>query len=60
MLEVSNLPLRAVETQFAIDWSGFGPANLHTWFSLSTKHGREVTKWEWRKCTPCAARPPTP
>jgi transposase len=47
MLELSSLPLRAVETQFAVDSSGFGTTNMHTWFS--TKHGREVTAREWRK-----------
>jgi transposase len=47
MLELSSLPLRAVETQFAVDSSGFGTTNMRTWFS--TKHGREVTAREWRK-----------
>ncbi|HEX7167542.1 MAG TPA: transposase [Acidimicrobiales bacterium] len=47
LLELSSLPLRAVETQFAIDSSGFGTSNMRTWFS--TKHGREVREREWRK-----------
>lgn len=47
LLELSSLPLRAVETQFAIDSSGFGTTNMRTWFS--TKHGREVREREWRK-----------
>ena len=47
ILEVSSMPLRAVETQFAVDSFGFGTANMRTWFS--TKHGRENTQREWRK-----------
>ena len=42
MLELPSLPLRAVETPFAGDSSGFGTSNMHTWFS--TKHGREITR----------------
>jgi len=47
LVELSSLPLRAVETQFAVDSSGFGTANLTTWFSQ--KHGREIQQREWRK-----------
>src|SRR5206468_3829774 len=47
LVEISSLPLRAVETQFAIDSSGFGTSNMRTWFS--TKHGREVQEREWVK-----------
>jgi hypothetical protein len=47
MLELSSLPLRAVETQFGVDSSGFGTSNMRTWFS--TKHGRAITQREWRK-----------
>lgn len=47
LVEVSSLPLAAIETDFAIDSSGFGTTNMRTWFSQ--KHGREVKSREWRK-----------
>ncbi len=47
LVEVSALPLKVVETDFAVDSSGFGTKNSRTWFS--TKHGREMTTREWRK-----------
>lgn len=47
LVEVSSLPLRAVETDFAIDSTGFGTTRMRSWFSQ--KHGREVTSREWRK-----------
>jgi transposase len=48
LIEISSLPLRAIETQFAIDSSGFGTRTMKTWFSQ--KHGREMREREWRKC----------
>jgi hypothetical protein len=47
LVELSSLPLRAVETDFAIDSSGFGTKNVRTWFS--TKHGRVMESRDWRK-----------
>jgi len=47
LVELSSLPLKAVETDFAVDSSGFGTKNTRTWFS--TKHGREIEAREWRK-----------
>ncbi len=47
LVQVSSLPLTAVETDFAVDSTGFGTSNMRTWFS--TKHGREVQGREWRK-----------
>ncbi len=47
LVSLSALPLREVERDFAVDSSGFGTKNTHTWFS--TKHGREMTAREWRK-----------
>ncbi len=47
LVELSALPLRAVETDFAVDSSGFGTKNLRTWFS--TKHGRVMETRDWRK-----------
>ena len=47
LIELTSLPLCAVETDFAVDSSGFGATNMKTWFSQ--KHGREVRQREWRK-----------
>jgi transposase len=47
LVELSALPLASVETDFAVDSSGFGTSNLRTWFS--TKHGKEMTEREWCK-----------
>lgn len=47
LIQLSALPLAAIETDFAVDSSGFGTANLKTWFSQ--KHGREITHREWVK-----------
>jgi transposase len=47
LVQVSSLPLAAIETDFAVDSSGFGTSNMRTWFS--TKHGRTLEGREWRK-----------
>ena len=47
LVELSSLPLRAVETQFAVDSSGFGTSSMKTWYSQ--KHGREIRQREWCK-----------
>lgn len=47
LVQVSSLPLSAVERDFAVDSTGFGTSTMRTWFS--TKHGREVQGREWRK-----------
>jgi transposase len=47
LVGLSALPMNAIEKDFAIDSSGFGTANLRTWFS--TKHGREMSEREWCK-----------
>jgi transposase len=47
LVELSALPLRAVETDFAVDSSGFGTKSVRTWFS--TKHGRIMETRDWRK-----------
>lgn len=41
LIQLSAMPLAAIETEFAVDSSGFGTANLKTWFSQ--KHGKEMT-----------------
>ncbi len=47
LIEISARPLAALETQIAVDSTGFGTHNTRTWFSQ--KHGREMTEREWRK-----------
>lgn len=47
LVEVSSLPMTAIETDFAVDSSGFGTSKMRTWFSQ--KHGREIEGREWRK-----------
>jgi len=43
----SSLPLKAVETDFAIDSSGFGTSRFVRWFNK--KYGRELDNREWVK-----------
>lgn len=47
LVQLSSLPLTAIETDFAVDSTGFGTSKMRTWFS--TKHGREIQGREWRK-----------
>lgn len=47
LVTVSSLPLKAVETEFAVDSSGFGTRRTVSWFSK--KHGRVVPVREWVK-----------
>lgn len=47
LVQASSVPLAAIETDFAVDSSGFGTSNSRTWFSH--KHGREMRAREWRK-----------
>lgn len=51
LIPLSALPLRAVETTFAIDSSGFGTSRFVKWFD--TKHGTEKRKAEWVKVHIC-------
>jgi len=44
----SSLPLRAVESDFAVDSSGFTTCRYARWFDL--KYGKEMTREEWVKC----------
>jgi transposase len=47
LVEVSSLPMRPIETDFAVDSSGFGTTRRVTWYSQ--KHGRELSAREWVK-----------
>ncbi len=44
----SALPLRAIETTFAVDSSGFGTSRFVTWYD--EKYGVNRRKAEWIKC----------
>ncbi|MBV9920248.1 MAG: transposase [Pseudonocardia sp.] len=47
LIEWSSAPLRQIETDFAVDSSGFGTRTTKTWFS--TKHGQMIESRDWRK-----------
>lgn len=51
LISLSASPLKAVETTFAIDSSGFGTSRFVKWFD--TKHGTEKRKAEWVKVHIC-------
>jgi transposase len=44
----SSLPLRSVETEFAVDSSGFGTSRFARWFDH--KYGRPIQECMWVKC----------
>lgn len=48
LVHITSLPLRTVETKFAIDSTGFGTSNFQRWFSF--KHGKEINSRRWVKC----------
>lgn len=48
LVERSALPLRAVETDFAADATGFGTSRFRRWFDHRT--GREQRQHEWVYC----------
>ena len=47
LVTVSSLPLKAVETQFAIDSSGFTTSRFIRWYNK--KYGRDIDNREWVK-----------
>jgi len=47
LISASSLPLKAVETDFAVDSSGFSTCRYVRWFNR--KYGREVDNREWVK-----------
>ena len=47
LITVSSLPLKAVETDFAVDSSGFSTSRFIRWFNK--KYGRETDNREWVK-----------
>jgi transposase len=48
LVTASSLPLKAIETDFAVDSSGFSTSRFVRWFNK--KYGREVDNREWVKC----------
>jgi transposase len=47
LITASSLPLKAIETDFAVDSSGFSTCRYVRWFNK--KYGREVDNREWMK-----------
>ena len=47
MVTLTSLPLRSIETDFAIDSTGFGTSNFQRWYSF--KHGKEISSRRWVK-----------
>lgn len=47
LITLSSLPLKAVETDFAVDSSGFSTCRFVKWFNK--KYGKEVDNREWVK-----------
>lgn len=48
LIEISSLPLKCIETDFAIDATGFGTSRYETFFQY--KHKRNVRWKQFRKC----------
>jgi transposase len=48
LIEQSSLPLRTVESDFAVDSSGFMTTRFVRWFDV--KYGKEHSEREWVKC----------
>ena len=48
MVKLTSMPLVSVESDFAIDSTGFGTSNFQRWFSF--KHGKEIRSKKWLKC----------
>ncbi len=47
LITISSLPLKAVESQFAVDSTGFGTSRFVRWYSK--KYGKETDVREWIK-----------
>ncbi len=48
LIEISAMPLKQIEVDFAIDATGFGTSRYETFFHY--KHGKDVKWKEFRKC----------
>jgi transposase len=51
LIEVSAIPLQTIESDFAVDSSGFSTSRFERWFDH--KYGRETFKREWVKVHIC-------
>jgi transposase len=47
LIATSSLPLKAVESDFAVDSSGFSTSRFHKWFDQ--KYGKQAEQREWVK-----------
>lgn len=47
LITVTSLPLKAIETDFALDSSGFSNSRFVRWFNV--KHGKEIDYSDWIK-----------
>ena len=47
LIQQSSLPLTSIETEFAVDSSGFATTTYHRWFDH--KWGKEIKEAEWVK-----------
>lgn len=47
LIEESSLPLSAIETDFAVDSSGFGSSRMTSWYS--NKYGDALGQHDWVK-----------
>ena len=48
IVKLTSMPLVSVESDFAVDSTGFGTTNFQRWFSF--KHGKEIKSKKWLKC----------
>ena len=48
LVTITSLPFSSIETDFAVDSSGFGTSEFQRWFSF--KYGKEMKTKKWVKC----------
>jgi Transposase len=48
LVKITSLPFKSIETDFAIDSTGFGTNEFQRWFSF--KYGKEIKSKRWVKC----------
>lgn len=51
LIQMSSLPLESVETNFAVDSTGFGSSRMTSWYS--TKYGDALDQHDWVKAHIC-------
>ncbi|MFH0896548.1 MAG: IS5 family transposase [Candidatus Bathyarchaeota archaeon] len=47
LIQKSSMPLKSVETDFAVDSSGFGTSKFDRWYSF--RYGKEINRHSWIK-----------